>query len=120
MLYEFPEALLMAWVVTEQLFDETWSTWRSELEPVRRARLGDGRVYSAAVRIEMLCTAGVVEKPLADLLHAARTKRNDLAHRAAFQADDARTAIEAMVAMLSWRLGEAVQSPLPVTLQVHW
>ena len=77
------EALIDAWFACEQLIDSIWSEYLDTLEDSHRVkRLRDTRTYSAAVRLEILHTDGMINRELYLSLNKARAHRNDLAHRA--------------------------------------
>jgi hypothetical protein len=119
--HEHPEALLMGWIVTEQLIDELWRRYVSALRPrERRERLMDSTSYSAAVRIEVLEVAAVFDRDLASRLHSARKLRNALAHRATVTGEDAEIVIRTMHAMLERWLGVTLPPVVAVGVGVGW
>lgn len=111
--HQHAEALLDAWIVTEQLLDHQWTTYLDKLGDADRARRlkGDSRTYSAAVRTEMLLTAGVMNRPLYDAVDRARGHRNQLAHRAKVTASAANEGVEAMALFLVEYFGAGVSYP---------
>ena len=119
--HEQPEAVLMGWIVIEQLVDELWRSHVRSLEPgVRRERLLDGSTYTAAVRIEGLQTAGLLEPDLCLELHAARKLRNELAHRAQVADADAVVVLQATHSMLERWLGVSLPFFLGTGVSVGW
>jgi hypothetical protein len=76
------EALLDAWIAVEQILDYKWGQYVSGIEDSRRReRLGDTRTYTAAVRSEILLTAGRLSAAEYVAVTAARQERNAFAHR---------------------------------------
>lgn len=108
-----PEAIVDGWVVIEQLLDALWQTFVSAAqEPGRSAGLVDTRTYTAAVRAELLLTAGILPVNLWEKVTRARKDRNALAHRATMSIDAASGVCEAMQAMVEAFVGETVAPPL--------
>lgn len=96
------EALVDAWVVTEQLLDSLWEQYVEPFDVQRRTRLSDERTYTAAVQIELLRTAGVIEPELYNMLQKARKHRNNLAHRAVVSLDTALETLQGMKTMIEF------------------
>jgi len=110
---QLAEALVDGWVVVEQVLDNWWQTYTKGLTGKGRLdRLGDTRTYSAAVRIEVLLTAGVISAPLAEALHEARKSRNDVAHRASVTPARAKQALQTMKAVIDDIGGQSVATPV--------
>lgn len=110
-LEHLPEAIVDSWVVTEQILDAYWEEHaRSATETGRAATLRD-RSFTAAVRAEVLLTAGRISPALWKLATVARGHRNKLAHRAEATQTAARATAEAMHAALEAWLGESVAHP---------
>lgn len=95
--HNLPEGIITAWIVCEEILSFLWDQYVSQTSgKERRDRLADHRTYSAAVRLELLLTAGVLQLELYDLLNEARKVRNALAHRAAISQDAASACNKAM------------------------
>lgn len=76
---DFAEAVADAWIVTERLLASWWSRFLTALPDMeRRRRLSDERTYSAAVRTELLHTAGELGDDGYLRLSQARSARNGL------------------------------------------
>lgn len=106
---QIAEAVVDSWTVNEQILDAIWQDYVKGLrEKARRKRLKDTRVYTSAVRIEVLQTVGSLPDGLAQELQVARKVRNDLAHRARLTRDDASTAVTAMKHMVEKFLGRPI------------
>jgi hypothetical protein len=78
----YTEAVVNAWMVIEQVLHSAWRTYLGTLESTRRQRLSDHRTYSAAVKVEVMLTAGVLEETVYEAINAARKIRNGLLHAA--------------------------------------
>jgi hypothetical protein len=98
--HNLPEAIASAWLVCECLLSALWDDYVAQIESSRRRRLRDFRTYTAAVRVEVLLTAGYLGRDLAEELQAAREIRNDLAHNAEASMIGASTVFEAMRSFL--------------------
>jgi len=119
--HEHPEALMTGWIVVEQLLDELWARHVAALDPkTRRDRLKDTRTYTAAVRAEVLLTAGHLEQPLYTQVQLARGHRNNLAHRAEVTEQHAVEVVKAMHAFLELRLGATLPPVVVMGAGVSW
>ena len=99
------EALIDAWIACEQILDSLWVDHVASLQSSeRRARLEDSRSYSAAIRLEILHTAGRLPGELYEQLTRARQSRNALAHRAENTIDATTQAVEALGSFLKYFL----------------
>ncbi len=117
---QLPEALIDAWIVIEQIIDWLWTDYLSQFDDAsRRERLSDTRTYSAAVRIEILHTAGVLSDSLYRALHLARKHRNDLAHRAKISLAMATDTLAGMKEMIEFFCHASIATPL-ATSGVNW
>jgi hypothetical protein len=107
-----PEAIVDSWVVTEQILDAYWEQHVSgATEAGRAAMLKDSRTFTAAIRAEVLLTAGRLSPELWQAVTVARGHRNKLAHRAQATLQAARETAEAMHDMLEEWLGEPIDYP---------
>ena len=107
------EALIDAWVVSEQILDYLWREHVSKVgDTARKDRLSDPRTYSAAVRTEILHTTDEIDQDLYSALNLARKHRNDMAHRARVTSQAANDVLHAMKLMLEHLLQTEVESPI--------
>lgn len=114
------EALIDSWIVTEQALDYLWKEYIETLsDDERKKRLKDERTYTAAVRAEILLTAGRVEEQLYKRIQRARGFRNDLAHRARISLQNTVDCVLAMKAVIELICGEVVAEP-SVSQGVNW
>ena len=92
-IHRWNSALLLGWSFTEILLDKIWDEKVVKLvasdEKGRRERLKDYRVYTAAVKIELLYSASVFDVSTYNALNSLRAKRNELIHESkpVFQKD---------------------------------
>lgn len=99
------EAIVFAWVVVEQVISYLW---RTEILPTgrnsrHRDRLKDTRSWTASAMAELLWRAKLLNDASYDAVQAARSHRNDFAHRAHINdtaAADTFTALERVLALL--------------------
>ena len=106
------DSVMSAWIAIEQLLDDQWSQYLVHLaDGFRQKRLKDNRTYSAAVRLEVLRTADLIDAELYTALNLARKVRNDLAHRAKVGAEEARETMMALHLFLACFLGNMVALP---------
>ena len=105
------ECLLFAWMSCEQLLSHLWeeNVVSGALDREHRSRLQDGRTYSAAVQAESLRLLGVIPTEAYDLVTAARSQRNKLAHNGALKPNAIKVALDALYAIL----GLVIDSPEP-------
>ena len=81
--HRLPEALIDAWIASEQIIDNLWDAYTTAIpDKARHDRLADSRTYTAAVRLEVLFTAGRLPQELYAGLQIARQHRNNVSHRA--------------------------------------
>jgi len=114
------EALMDAWIVTEQILDSMWTGYTDAAKDgKRKERLLDSRTYSASVRIEVLHTAGVIERDVYERLHEAREARNRLAHRSLIDVNAASQGMCAMRCLVQLLCGTAV-AEADVSIGVNW
>lgn len=117
---QLSEALLDAWVAIEQMIDYLWYGYlRTLSDSDRKSRLKDTRTYTAAVRTEVLRTAGVIDDALYSQLNRARKHRNDLAHRARVSLSALEDCLQALKTMLELVCGRPVE-PAVVTTTINW
>lgn len=117
---QLSEALIDAWIVSEQIVDWQWDDYLSQLsDSERRRRLCDTRTYTASIRIEILHTVGVFNNDLYTDLTKARKHRNDLAHRAKINIDMATETLMAMKYAIDFLCGTQIATPLTST-GVNW
>ncbi len=118
--YQPSEALMSGWIVTEQILDHLWEEYISTIPGrPRRDRLEDKRTYTAAVRAEVLLTAGEIQGQMYELIQTARKHRNDLAHRAKISLSNARDSLTAMKAVIEFVCQREVAPPAVAT-GVNW
>ncbi len=93
----YGEALIDSWIVVEQILDNIWEKFTSEIhDKTRLDRLNDTRIYSASVRTEVLLLTGKLSRFEYDIIQRARSNRNRLAHRAKISLDWAHEGMMAM------------------------
>jgi len=114
------EALMDAWIVTEQILDSMWTEYTDAVKDgKRKQRLADSQTYSASVRIEVLHTAGVIDRDMYEDLHEARDARNRLAHRALIDLNAASQGMCAMRCLIELVCGTSV-AHTDVSMGVNW
>ena len=117
---QFSEALNDAWIVVEQAIDWLWKRYKNRISDAeRKKRLGDSRTYTAAIRIEILHTIGVLDSDLYTLMTTARIHRNKLEHRAEINSDMASETLMAMKSTIELICGTQVGTPL-ANPSVNW
>ncbi|MFC7480141.1 hypothetical protein ACFQX7_08990 [Luedemannella flava] len=94
------ETIISSWLVCEAILTHVWSTYTSSLEKARKRRLEDFRVYSSAVQLETLFTAGLISESIYSDFHAARKIRNELAHNTKMSLNGAAQAVQALFSAL--------------------
>lgn len=110
--HKWSSAVLLGWSFTEILIDRVWNKHiaqsTNEDEKGRRDRLKDHRVYSAAVKTEILYTNSFLNLELYNSLNRLRGIRNGLIHEArpVFQ-QDARLIFETIPELINVLTGEA-------------
>lgn len=109
------EALADAWFASEQMLDYMWRQYVSSVPGQRRSRLEDTRTYTAAVRTEVLHTAGRLDSATYEALNSARQKRNAFAHRARVDLSAAQVCLDTMKAMIELLCATSVEPPLANT-----
>ncbi len=108
-----PEAIVDGWVVIEQLLDVMWQEFVAGVsEPGRAEILKDTRSFTAAVRADVLLTAGKISPDLWRKVTRARKYRNELAHRARVSIGAAQSVCSAMQSTVERILGTTVDPPL--------
>jgi len=107
------EALIDSWIVIEQIIDSLWAHYLTRIaDNSRKDRLSDPRTYTAAVRIELLYTVGILPLPLYEVLNIARAHRNRLAHRAEISLTMSKECLMAMKEMIEFLCKTSVEPPL--------
>lgn len=103
-------ALTDAWIACEQLLHAWWVAYVDTLGARQRMlRLrSDTRTYTAAVRTEILHTAGRVSAELYESLNVARKRRNSLVHGAEVSRAFADETMRALHMALTTELGTSV------------
>ena len=97
------ETTITAWIICEQVLSYFWDKYVDDIaNGNRRTRLQDARTYGAAVRAEVLLTAGCIPEETCALVQAARKVRNELAHRAKVSEEAATVAMDALRSALEW------------------
>lgn len=95
-----------AWTAAEAALDLLWADYVNSHATPRRDRLADHRVFTAAVRLELLQTAQRLPDHLAVRLHDLRQSRNSWLHRLALpDADTAATGVNTAAALVEHVLG---------------
>jgi hypothetical protein len=113
-------ALNDSWVVVEQVIDDVWNQYTSGLpEAGRRGRLTDTRTYTAAVRTELLYTAGEINSDTYEALNRARKYRNDFIHGAKIDLSTTQHCMTTMRLILERACGTPVEAPL-TSIGVIW
>jgi len=114
------EALMDSWIVIEQIIDSLWADFLKRITGnSRKERLPDRRIYTSAVRIELLYTVGILPLPLYEALNIARDHRNKLAHRAKISLTMSKECLMAMKQMIEFLCKTSVEPPL-ANLGVNW
>lgn len=117
---QLSEALIDAWIAIEQIIDSYWESYISQMdENGRRARLRDTRSYTAAVRTEVLFTAGKIPASLYKDWNTSRKHRNALSHRAQIELKAARETVMALKETIEFFCGETVSVPL-LSQSINW
>jgi hypothetical protein len=99
--HNFPETIITAWIVAEQLLFREWTTHIDSIsDSKRKRRLMDTRTYTASVQAELLRSVGILEEEAYQHVQAARKVRNDLAHRGLATFEGASQCLDAMRAMI--------------------
>ena len=116
------EGLINTWIAIEQILSHMWRQEHvAGAEPgSRRERLTDQRTFSAAVQIEVLQTAGVLDQDLADTLHRARGARNKLAHEGQLVEAGCEAGIDALVKLLVTLTKMPVARPSQWNEEIPW
>jgi hypothetical protein len=111
--YQSSEALLDGWIVIEQIIDWLWRDHVGAIVDVsRKDRLLDSRTYSAAIRIEVLYTAGKLPPEIYQAATIARQHRNQLAHRAKINNRMATECLMAMKDLIEFVCQAKVEPPI--------
>lgn len=102
------EAIVFAWVVVEQVISYLW---RTEILPTsrnarHRDRLKDTRSWTASSMAELLWRAELLSDTSYDSIQAARSHRNDFAHRARINSGAAADSFAALDSVLALLIGE--------------
>ena len=117
---QLAEALVDGWVVVEQILDRLWTRYTSDIsDNSRKQRLSDTRTYSAAVRIEILHTLGIIPTALYAMLNVSRKHRNDLAHRSKISLTMATEVLECIKQMIESFCKTSIAQPL-THVGVNW
>lgn len=82
---QWAESLIHLWTTTERIIEIAWLRYivnpQKALSQRRRSFLKDHRTWSAATKLEMLFQKDLLPIAIYEKLDAARSARNDLAHR---------------------------------------
>lgn len=94
--HDYSQSLSVSWSIMEKLLSTAWDNFIDEnkeredrgqaigvITPSHESRLTDHRVYTAAVRCEVLMWAGVLSRELYNRLNTARSARNNWLHNLA-------------------------------------
>lgn len=119
--YEFAQALTNAWIFVEQYLSARWKTRIDELTVTgkRLKQLKDDRNYTAAIKTEVLQTAGWLDDATAESLHHARDHRNNLVHQGRVHYEGAKAGMDALKAVLECVCGTRTRVQEP-NLSVYW
>jgi hypothetical protein len=103
------------------MLDHLWRDYAFSLDDDKRRKrlLEDTRTYTAAVRTEVLHTAGRVDPAIYNALNTARQRRNALAHRAKIDLQAAEDGLNAMKLMIEFLCETSVEPPL-ATIGINW
>ena len=88
-------------------------------ETGRQSRLSDTRTYTAAVRTELLYTAGEIDSDTYEALNRARKHRNDFVHGAKIALSATQDCMTTMRLMLERACGMPVEAPI-TSMGVIW
>jgi len=130
--HDYNHCLIVSWSVTEKLLNALWKRYLDSRREVdenglrvpfinkeRRARLTDGRTYTAAVMAESLSLVGQLPFALYQKLNAVRGARNNWMHNLQpVSRQQAELAVALSTEMIATVTGVSVDTPLSARL--HW
>jgi len=79
---KYPQALILSWITIERYINMLWQKFLEEkqYEGRRKDFLNDHRTWTAASKIELLNTIGLVDQKDYDSINKYRKARNDFVH----------------------------------------